>query len=70
MGKNRPKTTYLNSKEGEKAIVDARIRSSERPEVSLTFDRWTAVHACMHMCKLVHVCLVYSGELGTSDGSV
>ena len=55
-GKNRPNTTYPNSKEEEKAILNARIQIHERVSESRTKadDRPTnywqyCVHACMHV---------------------
>ena len=50
-GKNRPNTTYPNSKEEEKAILNARIqnsRTSHSAERRPTTDRRTVV--CMHAC--------------------
>ena len=72
-GKNRPNTTYPNSKEEEKAILNAGIQIHER----VREPNWgrrsidQLLCACMHSLRAaaVHAGLVNSIELGTSNDS-
>ena len=77
-GKNRPNTTYSNSKEEEKAILKARIQIHERVTEPNGGRRSIdeLLCACMHaraICAAaaaaVHAFSVNSAELGTSNDS-
>ena len=78
-GKNRPNTTYPNSKEEEKAILNARIQIHERVTEPNGGRRPISIDellcACMHARALcaaaaVHAFSVNSAKLGTSNDSL
>ena len=77
-GKNRPNATYPNSKEEEKAILNARIQIHERVTEPNGGRRPIdeLLCACMHARALcaaaaaaVHPFSVNSAELGTNNDS-